>query len=624
MTGGMAASEHAHNARNAVTTTNQNSLRTTFFHGGERDLLPSPPTSNTPPPAPALSDETPQWPSPFSSTTSAYSARHSSSPLTFSPFIGSRSQHSSGSSRRSGAGLGMRILRRTRTLRRGAVAGKGYATPAPVNGSATGTTAQYAPGTSSPTPQYVTPQYTTLGATPRTLTARYEYLGGQAQGAGQGVVGQQDLYFYTLTTSPVSSASTSSSFTTSESCSASEESTSEEEEKRYDAPAYTERTTDFATRHTPATADFAQSRAHRPIAYLSSPASAASDDGRESDEGDTEMHADRHAADTQHSSGHMRSWAAEQARRMRRLRIVPADPSAHAYRPQQQSQSQSQQLQTQYGYVGGGGTRGHGACRACGRRLCGWEVVAAEVSRGGAADGSVSGWGAAAAVDAPDAAHGAPACPGAPGAATAVLTAYAATPATQAPTARRPGSGPARAYDDAWTPPRAAYAAAGHGQWTPPRLPRFADLEQRSPGVGEGEVVPSHAPQVPSHAPQGLAHTHVPSHTLPQLAPLAQAPMPHRAVFANAGSPGMRVRIGVDRQVTPPVYVLLAGYPTVPPSSRSTDTDMHRLIFTTAPFVYHNLSVLLHTHVFIHSCTSFFLSPSHTFVSFAYIFPSAH
>ncbi|KAJ7250797.1 hypothetical protein C8J57DRAFT_1667643 [Mycena rebaudengoi] len=493
-----------------------------------------------------------------------------------------------------------------------------YATPAPVNGSATGTTAQYAPGTSSPTPQYVTPQYTTLGATPRTLTARYEYLGGQAQGAGQGVVGQQDLYFYTLTSSPVSSASTSSSFTTSESCSASEESTSEEEEKRYDAPAYTERTTDFATRHTPATADFAQSRAHRPIAYLSSPASAASDDGRESDEGDTEMHADRHAADTQHSSGHMRSWAAEQTRRMRRLRVVPADPSAHAYRPQQQSQSQSQQLQTQYGCVGGGGTRGHGACRACGRRLCGWEggrrrgIKGRRSRRGCIRVGGSSS-------------SRRPRCSARrTRTATAVLTAYAATHATQAPTARRPGSGPARAHDDAWTPPRAAYAAAGHGQWTPPRLPRFADLEQRSPGVGEGEVVPSHAPQVPSHAPQGLAHTHVPSHTLPQLAPLAQAPMPHRAVFANAGSPGMRVRIGVDRQVTPPVYVLLAGYPTVPPSSRSTDTDMHRLIFTTAPFVYHNLSVLLHTHVFIHSCISFFPSPSHTFVSFAYIHPSAH
>jgi hypothetical protein len=55
-----------------------------------------------------------------------------------------------------------------------------------------GSTVQYAPDTSSPTPQYATtPQYTTLRAAPHTLTARYEYLGGQAQGAGQGVVGQQ-------------------------------------------------------------------------------------------------------------------------------------------------------------------------------------------------------------------------------------------------------------------------------------------------------------------------------------------------------------------------------------------------------------------------------------------------
>ncbi|KAJ7260297.1 hypothetical protein C8J57DRAFT_1720225 [Mycena rebaudengoi] len=148
-------------------------------------------------------------------------------------------------------------------------------TPAPVNSSATGTAAQYAPGstttyTSSPTAQYATtPQYTTLGATPCTLTARYEYLGGQPQGAGRGG-GAADLYFYTLASSPVSSASTSSSSATSESCSTSEESTSEDEEGEFDAPASTERTTEFATRHT-AASDFAQPRAHRPIACLSSP-----------------------------------------------------------------------------------------------------------------------------------------------------------------------------------------------------------------------------------------------------------------------------------------------------------------------------------------------------------------
>jgi hypothetical protein len=87
------------------------------------------------------------------------------------------------------------------------------------------------------------------------------------------------------------------------------------------------------------------------MTYLSSPASAASDDWRESHEGDAEMayvpksskarehratpqHADRHAAGSSINTD-TRAWAAEQARR---LRVVPADPSAHAYRPQQQAQ----------------------------------------------------------------------------------------------------------------------------------------------------------------------------------------------------------------------------------------------------------------------------------------------
>ncbi|KAJ7227958.1 hypothetical protein C8J57DRAFT_1481463 [Mycena rebaudengoi] len=114
-----------------------------------------------------------------------------------------------------------------------------------------------------------------------------------AHAPGQAGAGQQDLYFYTLVPSPVSSASTSSGSATSELCSASEESTSESdsegEEEGDDAQAYTERTTDFAMRHTPAAADFAQPRAHRPMVYLSSPASAASDNGRESDERDAEL-----------------------------------------------------------------------------------------------------------------------------------------------------------------------------------------------------------------------------------------------------------------------------------------------------------------------------------------------
>ncbi|KAJ7256947.1 hypothetical protein C8J57DRAFT_554438 [Mycena rebaudengoi] len=67
--------------------------------------------------------------------------------------------------------------------RAGSPAQRQYATPtpaAPVNGS----TAQYAPGSATTTyaagtssPRYMTPQYTTMGTTPRTLTARYEYLG---------------------------------------------------------------------------------------------------------------------------------------------------------------------------------------------------------------------------------------------------------------------------------------------------------------------------------------------------------------------------------------------------------------------------------------------------------------
>ncbi|KAJ7200955.1 hypothetical protein C8J57DRAFT_1736313 [Mycena rebaudengoi] len=159
-------------------------------------------------------------------------------------------------------------------------------TPRPATAQYTlgSSTTTYTPGASSPTPQYATtPQYTTLGIHDAGRDA--------AHAPGQAGAGQQDLYFYTLVPSPVSSASTSSGSATSELCSASEESTSEsdsEGEEGYDAQAYTERTTDFAMRHTPAAADFAQPRAHRPMVYLSSPASAASDNGRESDERDAE------------------------------------------------------------------------------------------------------------------------------------------------------------------------------------------------------------------------------------------------------------------------------------------------------------------------------------------------
>ncbi|KAJ7253630.1 hypothetical protein C8J57DRAFT_1659887 [Mycena rebaudengoi] len=294
----------------------------------------------------------------------------------------------------------------------------------------------------------------------------------------------KDFYFYTLASSPVSSACTSSSSTTSESCSASEESTSESEsegeEEGYDAPAYTPPTSrrDIhppLTSHSPARTD-----RWRDAEMMYVPGSSKARDHRAAPQ-----HVDHHAA----GSSDTRAWAAEQARRMRRLRVVPADPSAYAYRPQQQAQ----QLQPQYGCVGGGGG-------------------------GAAAADGVSGWRAAAAVDAPNAVRDAPgtatpataACPGAPTPATAPI-AYAATHATPAPAARRPH---ARTTTQ-WTSPRVR-----GGQWS----------------LGVGEVVPSQssqAPQVPSHGLAPPAHTH----TLPQLAPLAQAPMPRRA---NAGPPGVK------------------------------------------------------------------------------------
>ncbi|KAJ7230893.1 hypothetical protein C8J57DRAFT_1251645 [Mycena rebaudengoi] len=400
--------------------------------------------------------------------------------------------------------------------------------------------------------QYATPTPVPVnGSMARRCSAR------RRAGGGGPAVFLQDLYFYTLASSPVSSTSTSANSTTSESCSASEESTSESEsegeEERYDALAYTERSTDFATRHTPAAADFVQPRTHRPTAYLSSPASAAS---AASDEGDAEIVpapcTPCPSSDTWHSSGDTRAWAAEQARRMRRLRVVPADPSAHPYRPQQQEEE---------------GTGGGGACRARGRRLCGWESgrlrgIRGRRRRGVSGRGTAAG-GWAAAIDAPDAAHDEPgtatpaACPGAPATAYIALAAYTTTHAAPAPAVRRP----ARAYDDAVDAPAPAYAVAGHGQWTPPPwLPRFADLERWSPGVEE--VVPSHAPQVPSHAPQvpshalvPPAHTHAPSHTLPQLARSHRHRC--RATLCLLAGP-------LSGWATPPFCVLLAGYPAVP------------------------------------------------------------
>ncbi|KAJ7261203.1 hypothetical protein C8J57DRAFT_1719914 [Mycena rebaudengoi] len=463
-----------------------------YLHGGERDLLPSPPTSNTPPPALASHDKIPP---------AAPCAGHLRIRIFHLPIFCLSDIHlhhhyaqrrptlvvlSSGATTTSNATSTSTFHT---TPSRPAYRAALYTSLGPSRErrlcdghDGVVNSGKHDPSTSSPTPQFATPQYTTLDATPRTLTARYEYLGEQAHGA-QGAVGQQDLYFYTLASSPVSSASTSSSSTTSESCFASEESTSEEEEEEeegYDAPAYTERTADFAMRHTPATADFAQPCTHRPMA----------------------------------------------------LHVVPADPSARAYRPQQQAQ----QLQPQYGRVGGGYARRWSvqSARRSPVRVGGWSPPGYQ----GAAQqtGVYQGGG-----------QRRPRC-------SARCTRRSSTSNRRTSSTHRTNSirRNTRHASTSGTPPRPtharrrsgapcpAYAAAGHGQWTLPRLPRFADLERWSPGVGE--VVPSHAPQVPSHAPQGLAppaHTHVPSHTLPQLTPLAQAPMPRRAVFANTGSPGV-------------------------------------------------------------------------------------
>ncbi|KAJ7271262.1 hypothetical protein C8J57DRAFT_1468365 [Mycena rebaudengoi] len=417
--------------------------------------------------------------------------------------------------------------------------------------SAPPTAAQY-----STTPQYATtmastPQYTTLGATPRTLTARYEYLGGTG-GAERGGWAAGRVFFHPRVLA-LSSVSTSTSG--SESCSASEESTpesesegeegEEEEEEGYNAPAYTERTTKFATRHTPA-ADFAEPYAHRPMASLSSPAS---------DKGDAEMvyvpgsskarvvHADHRAAPqhTDHNAaGSSGDTRVEQTRRIRRLRVVPADPSAHAYRPQRQVQ----QLQPQYGCVGGGG----------------WgRITLDSSSRGGGQQ--------------PDAAHDAPgaatpaACPGAPATAYTAPTAYAATPATPAPAARHPGSSPARAHDDAVDAPAPRVRgdrARAVDPATAAALCRFGAVE--SGGGGGGSVARPAGPLACAASP--LAR---PRAARAHARPLAHAPSA-RPARANAdAAPCLRMRApGGERvyQVTPPFYVLLADYPAVPPSSR--------------------------------------------------------
>ncbi|KAJ7227963.1 hypothetical protein C8J57DRAFT_1534748 [Mycena rebaudengoi] len=282
----------------------------------------------------------------------------------------------------------------------------------------------------------------------------------------------EDLYFYTLVPSPVSSASTSSGSATSESCSASEESTSESDsEEGDDAQAYTERTTDFAMRHTPAAADFAQPRAHRPMPATIPPRRSAP----------TITPSTTPAAATR-SPG---PWS----RRKGCAGCASSLPRRSPNPPRMRTGRSSSR--SQYGCVGGGYAGRWGVQSR--RRLCGWEVVAVEVSGCGAAGGGVSG--------------------NTSNRRTSSSTQHQQHMPQHTSHQHQRHAAPHACTTTQWTPPHPAYAVAGHGQWTPPRLPRFADLERWSPGVGK--VVLSHAPQVPSHGLAPPAHTHIPSHTLP-------------------------------------------------------------------------------------------------------------
>ncbi|KAF7307889.1 hypothetical protein MKEN_01149500 [Mycena kentingensis (nom. inval.)] len=83
------------------------------------------------------------------------------------------------------------------------------------------------------------------------------------------------------------------------------------------------------------------------------------------------------------------------------------------------------------------------------------------------------------------------------------------------------------------TPPRASYAdeSVAGGGWTPPRvaLPRFADLERWS-GVHSGQ---------PQQQQQPLPPPPAPLEPQPQPSRKTHHPQPRRAVFANAGPPGV-------------------------------------------------------------------------------------
>ncbi|KAJ7206165.1 hypothetical protein C8J57DRAFT_1258561 [Mycena rebaudengoi] len=463
-------------ARNAVTTNHQ--LRITSHSGltstaAHRISFPQPTTSNTPPPTPASPDKLPQWPS----------RRHTAPAVPPHPI-----EH---------------LLRPTPS----SVLVQATYNPSSTSYPTTGDGAVH-PGKQH---DHVRPR--------RLLADAAIHDAGRDATHADG----EDLYFYTLVPSPVSSASTSSGSATSELCSASEESTSESdsegEEEGYDAQAYTERTTDFAMRHTPAAADFAQPRAHRPIVYLSSPASAASDNGRESDERDAELmyvpvssKARDHPAAPRCSAPTITPSTTPAAatrspgpwsRRKGCTGCASSLPRRSPNPPRMRTGRSSSR--SQYGCVRGG-YAGRWGVQSRGRRLCGHRRgIRVRRSRRGCirVGGSSSGRRPRCSARRSNTSNRR----------TSSSTQHQQHMPQHTSHQQQRHAAPHACTTTQWTPPHPAYAVAGHGQWTPPRLPRFADLERWSPGVGE--VVPSHAPQVPSHGLAPPAHTHIPSHTLP-------------------------------------------------------------------------------------------------------------
>ncbi|KAF7306234.1 hypothetical protein MIND_00414000 [Mycena indigotica] len=103
---------------------------------------------------------------------------------------------------------------------------------------------------------------------------------------------------------------------------------------------------------------------------------------------------------------------------------------------------------------------------------------------------------------------------------------------------RGPVAVPMRAEPTEWTPPRATYAevSAGGGGWTPPRvaLPHFADLEKWS---GQHRLLQSQSQTRPTTTAQSQYQP--PPSLPPPESRKTHQPQPRRAVFANAGPPGV-------------------------------------------------------------------------------------